>query len=463
MAEAPDYQIHEKSYTIKIEVLQARQSGCQPLGDSISYTVYNSCGSSWQLTATRPANSIGDSLSKLCIPKAKTGFGDIRAFTFTDTLRLDSGSTCRDLLVYYESPPIDYLNFDTVPVVSWVLLNTFIRNSPPQLDTNFRLLEACNQEKRYYKPAYGDTDGDSLLVSLSKAINYNPSTGSFPVRNDESLKFPYTSQTPLGANNFTINRRTMSFEPFDTGFYAVPVSIAEYKPSSNPFVGYVKAATSYFQIPVLISDECFPDLYFFGVFNDDDTLSTYCGSGVITVPLSTKVLTSSINPDGTDFKFSNANGYPVIVNRVIIPEDTLFTDKLKMDVSFFFDGDYKLAIVSGTDNNSVFNECGYELLESDYFNLHLYDCPNQVFIGLEENYNDFGVYPNPFKDKLVVNLGEAKPTDVRIYNSVGEEVELSFEILEKQLEILTEVPAGIYILSLQMKDGTHSTMRVIRQ
>ncbi len=458
--EAPDYQVHHKSYVIKIEVLQGEKIGCTALGNSINYNIYNSCGSSWQRTAT--LSKRGDSIHELCIPKSKMGFDDIQTFTFTDTFQLDSGNTCQDLLVYYESPSVNYLNFDSVPVTSWVLLNTFIRNKPVLLDTNFRLLEACNQEKRYYKPAYADLDGDSLKMDLAHAISYKPSTGLFPIKNEIPFKFPFTNQIPFGAIDFAIKKRAMSFLPFDTGFYGVPITISEYKTSANPFIGTVKVATSYFQIPVLISEDCFPGLYFFGVF-PDDTIKTFCGSGVITVPLSTKILTSSISPDGTDFKFTNAHGYPVIVNRVLIPKDTLYVDELKMDVSFFFDGDYKLSIVRGTDQNKVFHECGYELQESDYFNLSLYNCPNEVHVGLGENQSAFEVYPNPFTDKIVLNsLGE-EWEHIRLFNSLGVEVPFQLAHEKQKLELKADVPSGIYILHIQMKDGSSSSIRLIRQ
>ena len=459
--EAPDYKVHHKSYVVQIEVLQGEKNNCVPLGHAINYNVYNSCGSSHTRTATLLPGLRGDSISELCIPKSKMGFDDIKAFLFTDTFYLDSGSTCPNLLVYYESPALNYFNFDSVPVASWVLLNTLVRNTPPLLDTNFRLLEACNQEKRHYKPVYADLDGDSLKVDLAHAISYQPSTGLFPTRTEIPFKFPYSNQIPFGAIDFKIKQQALSFLPFDTGFYGVPITIEEYKPS-GPFGGMVKAATSYFQIPVFISEDCFPDIYYFGVF-PDDTLTTFCGSGVITVPLSTKILTSSISPDGTDFKFSNNNGYPVLINRVIIPKDTLFVDELKMDVSFFFDGDYKLSIVSGTDKNKVFHECGYELQESDYFNLQLYNCPNQVHVGIEENRDEPQVFPNPFTDKIVLNLTEGEVEQLKLINSLGEEVPVSVLVEANNLELTPSVPAGIYILHIQMKDGSNSSIRLVKR
>ncbi len=458
--EAPDFKAYQKSYIIQIEVLHGEKSGCMPIGNSINYSIYNSCGSSWQQTAK--LNAGGDSINELCIPKSKMGFDDIRAFTFTDTFYLDSGNTCQNLLVYYESPSVGYLNFDSVPVTSWVLLNTHVRNNPVQLDTNFRLLEACNQEKRYYKPAYADVDEDSLKVNLAAAINYKPSTGLFPTKNEVPLKFPYTTQIPFGAIDFAIKKQAMSFLPFDTGFYGVPVTITEYKDSKNPFIGMVKAATSYFQISVLISEDCFPGLYFFGVF-PEDTLKTFCGSGVITVPLSTRILTSSISPDGTDYKFSNDQGYPVIINKVIIPKDTLYVDELKMDVSFFFDGDYKLSIVRGTDRNKVFHECGYELLESDYFHLSLNNCPNEVHFGMGESSIGIEVFPNPFTDKIVLNLPQGKLARVQLINSVGVEMPVTANANKNSLELHADVPSGFYILNIQMKDGTQSSLRLVRR
>lgn len=459
VAEGSAYTVNHKQFVVQIEVLQGERGTCNALGDSIHYMVYNSCGDSRQFTATRitPATTAG--LSEFCIPLNQMGFNKLQTFTYTDTFRLDSGSTCPNLLVYYESPSIGYHNFHSVPVSSWVLLNTYVRNKPVQLDTSFRLLEVCNQNKRYYSPVSGDPDGDSLRIRMVDATHYTPSSGSFPQRIEKGLKFPFTDNIPIGASDFTIDGQTLSFTPFDTGFYGLPLTITEYKATNHPLVGTIKAATSYFQIPVLISDNCLPDLYFFEVF-PEDTLTTFCGSGVITVPLTTPVLTSSINPDGTDFKFSNVNGYPAIVNKVIIP-NTLFTNELKIDVSFFFDGVYRLAIVRGTDQNKVFNQCGYELQESDYFHLKLYNCPNEVHFNLAEEENGTPIYPNPFTDKIVVELnGEFK--EVKLYTAHGALVPVEVELEKSVLTLYPQVPAGTYFIDILWQDGTRSTAPVHR-
>lgn len=462
VSEAPGFTTLEKVYLVDIEVLESTINTCTSVGQALDYKVFNSCGDVWSATATLIPNISADTLPELCIPKKKLTDGVLKTFHFRDTFYLDSGSICPNLLVYYESEPINYDNIDStggIPGVSWVLLNTFIRNNPHLTDTNFRVIEACNGEKRFYKPAFGDPDGDSLEVKQTKVISYKSGGGLFPIKAELGFSFPFSDKLPIASFDFDIHKQTVSFTPFDTGFYALPITVTEWKYA--PFFGIVKASTSYYQIPVQISDLCFPDLYYFGVF-DEDTLDYSCKNRTITVPLSTKILTSSISIDGTDFKFSSDMGYPAIVKKVYIPKDTLYVDRLKIDVQFFFDGLYSMSIVKGSDQNKVFHECGYELQESDYFFMELGDCPNFVNIDLKENQIETSVYPNPFNERLLLGLEPNELSELRLLNSLGQDMPFRLNDGEGKLELYCSVPAGVYTLVVKLKNGKLQAIPLVR-
>ena len=85
----------------------------------------------------------------------------------------------------------------------------------------------------------------------------------------------------------------------------------------------------------------------------------------------------------------------VVVNKVDYDASKLFVDEVFIHLRFFFDGNYRAFIVRGSDGNTIINQCGYELQESELLRLHLSSCPNQVTFGQNEYQNLVSVFPNP--------------------------------------------------------------------
>jgi len=73
------------------------------------------------------------------------------------------------------------------------------------------------------------------------------------------------------------------------------------------------------------------------------------------------------------------------------------------------------------------------------------------------------VYPNPFAESFSVYLNESRPSELRIYNSLGQKV--LDRVLEGQTEMieLAGQPAGIYFVVVRLTDGSTYRRKVIKE
>ncbi len=453
------------NYEVEIEVIVDYSAGCPLFASGLTYQIYTSCG--FHITRTVYPDTVveRDSSDILCYSAKEYAKGQVRNYRFHDQFSMDTVSSCASVLVYYPGTPVKYDNIDSTSGgadLSWVLINPIFLKEELNFNNDYRVLESCVGEKRYFRPATKRNHFDSLHMEVKPLLKYDTTGTPFLSRVGLGFDFPFNDKMPLPAYDLKMADSRVGFTAFDTGFYALPVTIEEWNIGTPTFPLFAIGATSHYTTPVYINDHCPIGLYFFQVF-DRDTLFQDCRQRKITIPFENRVLTSSISPDGTDFKIESRQGYPAIIQKVYIPEDTLFVNEITLDIRFYFDGVYDVKMVSGSDNNTVFSECGYEFQEGLRKTLHLSNCPNQVNFDLTEENRDLKVYPNPFEDRIHIETSSVSVEKIVFTDAVGKEVGFTYNSSSQSLEFRHQLPAGLYILHLQMTDGGVHTFRFLRR
>jgi hypothetical protein len=75
--------------------------------------------------------------------------------------------------------------------------------------------------------------------------------------------------------------------------------------------------------------------------------------------------------------------------------------------------------------------------------------------GVEENVSQINVYPNPAKDRVVIEGIEA--AEVNVYNALGQVV----KTVRGTNEIpVSDLPQGVYLLRIADAEGRNHTARV---
>lgn len=92
------------------------------------------------------------------------------------------------------------------------------------------------------------------------------------------------------------------------------------------------------------------------------------------------------------------------------------------------------------------------------------DCHTSFIEHVENKTLDINIYPNPFNDFLNVNINCAtpdRPFELRIYNSIGQEI-IFTNIIQPSQTINTEIlPSGIYFYKLSDITGKVQSSRIV--
>lgn len=169
----------------------------------------------------------------------------------------------------------------------------------------------------------------------------------------------------------------------------------------------------------------------------------------------------SISSDGSDLKFHNANGYPVLISEARAKDfHASYTDSLELDVQFLFDGYYEVQLLQGADGNRLIDDCGYELNGNTRIMLHVSNCP----VASLADYTNFAfsVFPNPAKNHITIS-GESNISAVSIFGLSGQklhETELESSKTEFNLP-LKENWKGLHLIKIQNEEGAVFTTKLM--
>ncbi len=84
-------------------------------------------------------------------------------------------------------------------------------------------------------------------------------------------------------------------------------------------------------------------------------------------------------------------------------------------------------------------------------------------IGLEEQELNVEAYPNPFSDRISVDLGDVATGSASVYDLTGKRVFRTAFDSETSLRLdLGELTAGLYLLQIE-SDGGNKTMKITKQ
>lgn len=444
-------------YSVELEVMILDSMGCNLFNNGADYEIWDGCGFYTKRILTVVDSTIQDSMSNECLQPFRYSGSRIKTYTLRDTVDLDSAS-CVSLTFYYRGTHSQFANLDSGAAdISWVQINSTYLKDLALFHKDFKVVEAIKGNHRFFRTAFKRSRYDSLYQYSTYMHRYDSLATGYKRRRVQ-FKPPHSVQRPLPAYDYSQHDDHFSFTPHDTGFFALPIQVEEWNPGL-PWNTFLAASTSHFSVPYFIGDN--PLHSNFTVF-PDDTLELNCGDNLYRIPFTTNILRQSISTDGTDLKFENSLGHPVYIKEVMPFKDSLHVRSTAIDARFFFDGLYSLRLVKGTDQNTVFNKCGYQLSPSDTLYLRLRGCPNYVDLSLEETAPLMEVYPNPFQDELVLETKPETLEEIRMSDLRGATVEVKLKLAEDRVRLQTEAGSGLYLLHLRFHDGTSQVIKVLK-
>lgn len=96
-----------------------------------------------------------------------------------------------------------------------------------------------------------------------------------------------------------------------------------------------------------------------------------------------------------------------------------------------------------------------------YFIVELGEEPDNSSID-EENSGPVSIYPNPSADYIFIEIkNQTQLSEIQILNTAGNVVYRSTQLEENKIDIRTFAP-GVYIIDLELTDGSHITQKVVK-
>ena len=150
--------------------------------------------------------------------------------------------------------------------------------------------------------------------------------------------------------------------------------------------------------------------------------------------------------------FYNGIGFTLFGDKTLV-EDAPYPYRLSRDLSTKFISDFNHTITVKDDVTPI-EPNGVPKFERVW----VYMLTNESFQSIEDRNLEFHIYPNPFKDNLVIELMDHEaPIEWNLYNSLGENVlsGTNHSISTKSLE------NGIYFMSVSTYNGRFVT-RIVK-
>jgi gliding motility-associated-like protein len=285
---------------------------------------------------------------------------------------------CRNTAVNVVGQPLYFIQV--------FLNNTLGENSSPIFISEPVRAFCVNRPFNWQQNAV-EIDGDSTrfqLINPRSAVATN-----VPWQAGFSAVQPFRTAPP---QSLQLNRNNglMSFtiDPAGVGNYSLAIEVEEFRfDSVNQ--GWVRVGTSVRDMQITVAANCNSAAQA-GVYLDGNvpgmridpitglpTVDYDCRDSLITMYFAVDVDCSSISPDGTDFRMTDPNGQPVAIRRLIPNCDNdNATKTIAVDIyePFRINGTYYLYSKSGTDGNTLFNKCGFDMPEFDTIAINVTGC-----------------------------------------------------------------------------------------
>ncbi len=369
------------------------------------------------------------------------------AFHYRDTVKLPGN--CGDYSFSYQQCCRDTV-IDNIaqPGSSVLYLNAMLNNTHgPNTSTKLSRGSYGLPRFLFYKNitsyssfGFGEPDNDSVLATLVSAVASNGS----PVMYAPGYSFinPMPSTTPFSG----------AITPTEVGEFTMVFEIKEYRYLQAGF--WTQVGSSMFDVAYVIRDS-FPDRLVSTAFGGSQVLDTISNvtaeDSIISFTLKEFQL-SSLTPDGSEFRIIGSDGVvrPVVGAGCLNPGTNLLGDSIWLKIHGIIkkNDTLQIQLKRGSDGNTLMNACGNEFTNFDNGILII---KKAQFIDLSENPNSkpFSVYPNPTKDKIMIEVDEGEtPERITLFDIQGRELKSVIPQSYKTEIDISMLSKGMYLLKV---------------
>lgn len=448
------------------------------IGNSRSLSITSSCFATQSLTLNLgiPNGYIQDSLGGYYLPAMRSCNDDsvpefsydLYVHHFQQAVILNG--TCSDYLFKFteccRQVNLDNIvNPSSIPVnLEAKLNNTLGPNRSPKFRSaplsKFCSLNSYNVSHR----AVDWYNGDSLHHKLAAINKYSAGASYSP---------GYTQLQPIQSlSGVTLDPQfgTLNFTPSQAQTVVVRIDVEEYRYDTT-FGLWLNNGSSSRDIVYFVGN-CSSNLTW-GFDKDslqiDTSIVAECGDSSIIISPNSPIDITTLALDGTDFFLQDDQGNPIPIKRAY-PLNfgfNKFSSKFILDLfhPIQSNGLYKLSSRLGSDGNTLYNICGFQLPKHDTVKFIVSNCNTTV--GLEEAENlQLQLYPSPARDFLNVVIPstavEQKPM-LHICDIHGKTLQ-SNNITEGTQKIsITDLPQGMYIVILQTDNRSMTIQKFIKK
>jgi gliding motility-associated-like protein len=237
-----------------------------------------------------------------------------------------------------------------------------------------------------------EPDGDSMRFSLTRPlVGPNPIPGGQPMNFNGGYTFeqPFLTTPPQSLVVDNVNGlMTFTLDPAGLGQFTLAVQVEEYRFDSVN-AAWIMIGTTVRDMQITVATNCNSSAQagvtlnttFPGIYTDPvtglPTVDYDCQDSLVMLYFNVDVDCSTIARDGTDFRMTDPNGQPVAIRR-LVPNCNFdnATQSIGIDIHepFRVNGTYYIYSKVGTDGNTLFNKCGFEMAEFDTIAINVTGC-----------------------------------------------------------------------------------------
>lgn len=461
--------------------LYRRYVGGASLPSNLSMSVNVSCGSNFILTLNRfipaGATAAGDgghfpkmeecvditgqsNLYKITVHSYKKDF--VLAGNCLHTLSVNiTGRTFPDNLNPYSG------NID----LSTIIDNQLGDNTSPRFEQYPQVYHCINQN---VVSNYGaiEVEGDSVYYELVTPRSNGTPYGYQP---------GYSARQPISTNSGVFLDSLigiMVFSPDVQQRVAVKVQANEYRYDSTVAVWQKIGETSR-DITLTVNTSCSNTALDFSLTKDslgfDSLAAVYCKDSIIQIRTEQPYIITSLAADGSDFSIlgDSAKLYPVSHVKVFDTINTLYAQGIEIHLKKAIENSDTLIIYPqiGSDTNSLFNHCGYEISIGDSVMASAIDTcveTNPSFImGENRLEGQIELYPNPAQNFVEVKLptiliGEIERIELITLDGRGVIMQDVIDTSAVNILNLSDLKHGVYLVFLHFSDGGYATKKLVK-
>jgi gliding motility-associated-like protein len=262
-----------------------------------------------------------------------------------------------------------------------VELNNTLGNNTSPLFVSEPVRAFCINRLFNWAQNVQEPNGDSLFFNLVQPLTNvgAPIAWLSPYNHLQ----PFPTLSPLIVNN---SNGVFNFTLTSTGTFVCAISVDEYRFDSINN-GWVKIGTSVRDMQITVAPSCSqfaqrgvfinPTFGYVDTATGLTTVDYSCNDSLITLLFGVAIDCMSISKDGSDFRLTDPNGNPVPI-KSLIPncDNDNSTRTIMVDLyrSLRVNGRYYLYSKVGTDGNTLFNKCGFNMSEFDTIAINVSGC-----------------------------------------------------------------------------------------